>query len=251
MGIGATVVGTERHGPAAAPSHDAEDPANAELQALLLASGRGDRAAFEALYRRTSARLYAVIGRSVWNRGEADEVLQELYVKVWHHAADYDPARSRPMAWLGRIARNIAIDHLRRASQRARHERNDVVSADEGQGMTERHADAGPGPLDQLELQRVGEQARALLVGLSPSQQQVIVLGFWHGLSQTEIAECLGLPLGTVKSLVRRGLMAMRESIERQEARQARWPAGRPAHAVAAGGPAGIGWFGLRATAWG
>lgn len=208
--------------PAAAASKDPDAGARAELEQLLLASGRGDRSAFARLYRRTSPRLYGVIGRSVWNRSEADEVLQELYVRVWHHAASYDPARSHPMAWLGRLARNIGIDHLRRTSLRTRHEHPDDPGhgIDDGRPAVEHCADPAPGPLDHLEACRQGEQARALLVDLSPSQQRVILLTFWDGLSQTEVAECLGLPVGTVKSSIRRGLMAMRASLDRNEARK-------------------------------
>ena len=155
------------------------------------------------------------------------------------------------MAWLGRIARNLAIDHLRRASLRARHERADTPGAvdDEGRSAVEHSADPAPGPLDHLEVRRLGERARVLLADLSPAQQRVILLTFWDDLSQTEIAECLGLPVGTVKSSIRRGLMAMRDALERQEARQLREVASRRALAPAARGPAGVRWVGLLMTA--
>lgn len=214
---------------------DGEAPVRDELEGWLIASGRGDRAAFERLYRHTSARLYAVIGRSVWHRGQADEVLQELYLRVWNHAAEYDPARSHPMAWLGRIARNLAIDHLRRQSLRTHLDAGHEPLAGDATIGTDLVADDGPGPLDRLESRRLGEQARLLLRDLSSAQQRVILLTFWDGLTQTEIAQCLGLPVGTVKSSVRRALMTMRDGMERQE-RQARHAAA-VASATAGAGP--------------
>lgn len=228
--MGSAVSGAHRPACAApAPHADADAAARAELESLLAATGRGDRAAFERLYRRTSARLYAVIGRSVWHRAEADEVLQELYLRVWNHAAAYDPARSHPMAWLGRIARNLAIDHLRRGSLRAHlNAGREPLDVDETTGI-DLVAEEGPGPLDRLQSSRLGDQARLLLRELSTAQRRVILLTFWNGLTQTEVAECLGLPVGTVKSSVRRALMTMRDAMERQERRARRAAALVPA----------------------
>lgn len=207
-----------------------------ELQSLLVASGAGDRQAFEALYRLTSGRLLAVIRRSVWHRGEADEVLQELYVRIWRHAGEYDPARAQPMAWLGRIARNLAVDHLRRNGSRNAHECADdpAREGEEALSALAHCADPGPTPPEQLETRQLSAQAVALLAELNEGQRQALLLTFWEGLSQTEVAERLGLPVGTVKSTIRRSLIALKASIERREVLAAS-SAARASHAYAHG----------------
>lgn len=197
------------------------DPA--ELPALLRASARGDRRAFERLYQLTSGRMLALVRRTVWHRGEAEEVLQELYVRIWRHAATYDPERAQAMAWLGRIARNLAVDHLRRNAARAAHEQADLPSTltDTGAGAIERCADPSGGPAEQLASRQLSVQAKALLDELNPGQRCVLILSFWEGLSQTEVAARLGLPVGTVKSTMRRSLMALKAAHERQLVLQA------------------------------
>jgi RNA polymerase sigma-70 factor (ECF subfamily) len=185
-----------------------------ELGQLLARAGLGDRAAFAQLYQRTSAHLFGVVLRIQRDRGTAEDLLQEVYVSVWKAAAGFDAARSQPLTWLTSIARNRAIDSLRRAQAQPRlhsttREDDDERAADDGP------ADDSPGPLDLLDR---ASDARALaqcMQALSPAQRQSVALAFFDGLSHAEVAQQLRQPLGTVKSWVRRALMTLKSCLQR------------------------------------
>ena len=197
----------------ACPIVPADIPANTPLDDLLLATAAGDRRAFEQLYQRSSPALYAAVRRSVWLRCEAEEVLQEAYVKIWRHAGSFDPRQAQASTWMARIVRNHAIDHLRRGNARATHEvaRDTDLDGDSTFGGADQLADAAPTPLQLLEQHEQVRRVDSLLACLSASQRQVLVLAFREGLSQAEIAARLGAPLGTVKSWMRRGLLGLKE----------------------------------------
>lgn len=184
-----------------------------ELSALLGRSGLGDRAAFATLYERTSSHLLGVVMRINRDRAQAEDILQEVYVNVWRAAHSFDAAQSQPLTWLTSIARNRAIDSLRRAQAQPQLKPN-VSSIDEEPDVYDTVASDAPGPLDLLSQ---ASDARALsdcMGTLSAQQRQSVALAFFDGLSHAEVADHMRQPLGTVKSWVRRALLALKSCLE-------------------------------------
>ncbi len=190
----------------------ASDPAkqlerNARLMQLLARTAMKDQQAFAELYRIAAPHLFAVALRILREAAAAEEVLQESFVNVWHHAASYVASRSQPLTWLTSIVRNRCLDQLRRR------EVETVTMDDEEEGLTL----AAPGPTP-LELLLAGADALAVkdcVDALEPVQKQAIALAFFQGLSHAELAQHLRQPLGTVKSWVRRGLERLRSCLDR------------------------------------
>ena len=190
-----------------------------DLARLLSRAGLGDRAAFATLYDRTSAHLFAVVLRINRDRSQAEEVLQEVFVKVWRAAQTFDAAQSQPLTWLTSIARNRAIDSLRRQQTQPQIQ-SFVASAGSGadppddKDFYDTVADDAAGP---LELLSQATEARALskcMQVLNAQQRQCVALAFYDGLSHAEVADQLRQPLGTVKSWVRRGLLALKSCLQ-------------------------------------
>ena len=198
-----------------------------ELGGLLGRSGLGDREAFATLYGKTSAHLFAVILRINRDRAQAEDILQEVYVNVWRAARTFDAAQSQPLTWLTSIARNRAIDSLRRAQAQPKLQRPfaaDAGADDEDDDVYETVADGSPGPLELLSR---AADARALgecMEKLSTLQKQSIALAFFHGLSHAEVAAQLRQPLGTVKSWVRRSLLVLKACLQSAVDRDGRDP---------------------------
>jgi RNA polymerase sigma factor (sigma-70 family) len=193
-----------------------------EVGALLARTALGDRAAFAKLYEGTSGHLFAVVLRIQRDRALAEDLLQEVYVNVWKAAGGFDAARSQPMTWLTSIARNRAIDSLRRTQTQpmllstTRDENDD----DDGPDAVERHADESPGPLELLDAACDARELHRCIDGLSPSQRQSVALAFYDGLSHAEVAAHLDEPLGTVKSWLRRALQALKQCLDAAVARE-------------------------------
>ena len=186
-----------------------------ELSHLLAKSGLGDRAAFAQLYERTSSHLFGVVLRINRDRAQAEDVLQEVYVNVWRAAQSFDAAQSQPLTWLTSIARNRAIDSLRRRQAEPQTQPAPLSSeGDEERDVYDDVADTTPGPLALLSQ---ASDARALgrcMQGLSAQQRQSVALAFYDGLSHAEVAEQMRQPLGTVKSWVRRALLALKTCLD-------------------------------------
>jgi RNA polymerase sigma factor (sigma-70 family) len=194
------------------------------LFALLARVGLGDRAAFASLYQATSAHLYGVILRINPDRAQAEELLQDIFVNIWRSAGGFDAARAQPMTWLTSIARNRAIDSLRRRKTTvatvSSHVAGDEGDDDDFDRLAATPSDAA-GPLELL-LQAAQAREVTHCVGeLSAEQQQCIALTYYQGLTNSEVADHLAQPLGTVKSWVRRALMALKDCLDRQGARPA------------------------------
>ena len=168
----------------------------------------GDTRALEELYDRHAPLLYGLALRIVGRASDAEEVLQDTWLQVWRQAATWDPGRGTVIGWLITLARSRAIDRIRSVASRARAEtaapRPDVVT-----GANE--------PAENAEARQRRERVSAALGALTPNQREVIELGYFGGLSQSEIAARLGTPLGTVKSWTRQGLMRMRELVPEEE----------------------------------
>lgn len=186
-----------------------------ELSRLLARAGLGDRAAFATLYERTSAHLFAVVLRINRDRAQAEDVLQEVYVNVWRAAQSFDAAQSQPLTWLTSIARNRAIDSLRRKQTEPQTQSAPLGNdSDEERDVYDDIADNAPGPLALLSQ---ASDARALsncMQGLTAQQRQSVALAFYDGLSHAEVAEQMRQPLGTVKSWVRRALLSLKSCLE-------------------------------------
>jgi RNA polymerase sigma-70 factor (ECF subfamily) len=182
---------------------------NARLAGLLARTALADQRAFAELYRLTSAQLFAIALRIVRDRASAEEILQEAYVSVWHHAGSYDAARSEPRTWLATIVRNRCLDSLRRREL-------DTVAMprDETDEEIELPAD-GPTPVEILLASAAARSVRECVDGLEGAQKQAIALAFYQGLSHAELAAQLREPLGTVKSCIRRGLERLKRCLDR------------------------------------
>jgi RNA polymerase sigma factor (sigma-70 family) len=190
----------------------ASDPAkqlerNARLMELLARTALKDQQAFADLYRAASPHLFAVALRILREASAAEEVLQESFINVWHHAASYVATKSQPLTWLTSIVRNRCLDQLRRR------EVDTVTMDDEEEGVT--IASQGPTPLELLLAGADALAVKECIDALEPAQKQAIALAFFQGLSHSELARHMREPLGTVKSWVRRGLERLRSCLDR------------------------------------
>lgn len=175
----------------------------AELMNLLQATARGDQQSFRQLYVNTAPKLYSLCLRMLKNREWAEEVLQEAFVKIWHHASEYHQDRGNVTTWLTSIVRYRALDHLRA------HKPTD--SLDE-QALERTSND--PGPLEWL---TKGDELNALelcLDQLTDQQKQLIIMSFMEGLTHQELMQRIPSPLGTIKSWIRRGLQSLRRCLQ-------------------------------------
>ena len=178
---------------------------DSRLIALLDRVALADESALKELYALTSSKLYGVAVRVVTNRDWAEDVLQEAYLNIWKIAGDYKATLSPPMAWMGLLVRSRGLDFLRRrASDRAyrMQELDDAIS--------DTVAGDSPNPMDTSQ---ASEQAWALhqcLSQLENKQREVVSLAYLRDLSHSELAQQLKLPLGTVKTWIRRGLEQLR-----------------------------------------
>ena len=186
-----------------------------DLAAALSRSALGDRAAFKHVYALSSGHLFAVILRIQRDRDLADDLLQEVYVSVWKAAGSFDASRAQPMTWLTHIARNKAIDSLRRAQAQPRTESLHADDDDDRPDAQARLVDDAPGPAALLQRASDARQLGHCMEVLSAPQRQSVALAFFDGLSHAEVAEQLCQPLGTVKSWVRRALMTLKGCLEK------------------------------------
>lgn len=182
-----------------------------ELAGLIHQTAAGCHKSFEALYRRTCGRLYGIILRVNSDRSEAEEVLQETYVKVWYECKQFDPTKGQATHWLARIARNGAIDSLKRRS--ARPKRHFAAASDEDDPYAE-FCSTQAGPLEILILRRRAAALEKSLRALPPEARDSLTLAFYGGLTYQEVACHLSRPVGTVKSWVRRSLVGLRTSLD-------------------------------------
>lgn len=173
------------------------------LDDLLVAVARHDRRAFEVLYRRTSAKLFGICVRMLPQRSDAEDVLQEVYVTVWRKAALFDGQRASPITWLVMIARNKCIDRLR------------VGGVERHQEPIEFHELLSEhGPADSAEVHSEQRRLNLCLSGLEERQRQVIRTAFFEGCTYDELASRTGVPLGTMKSWIRRSLLRLKACLQ-------------------------------------
>jgi RNA polymerase sigma-70 factor (ECF subfamily) len=172
-----------------------------ELVWLLGAVATGDEAAFERLYIETRAKLYGVLLRILGRPALADEVMQETYLKVWKMADRFDPALASPITWMVAIARNRAIDIVRKRGE---------VSIEEDPEALEVASEA-PAPLAWREMTEELKQLLFCLGKLDPEKQRIVLLAYYSGWSRDRLAQKLDIPVNTVKTWLRRSLLEIRE----------------------------------------
>lgn len=176
-----------------------------ELALLVGNIRRGDRLALESLYDATVGKLYALASAMMRNAEDAEEVVCETYAQAWETAASFDPARASVMGWLLMMCRSRALDSLRK--RRVRGETLDIAGFDQADEVI-------PEPDELLSLMQRSSRVHAALSSLTPERRQLVSLAFLRDLSHQEIADLTGMPLGTVKSHLRRALAQLRETLE-------------------------------------
>nr|WP_308807658.1 sigma-70 family RNA polymerase sigma factor [Pseudoduganella dura] len=183
------------------------------MHGLLLAAGRRDAQAFRTLYDATSPKLFGFALRILHKRELAEEALQDGYVAIWHAAGTYQAALAAPMTWMTTIVRNKALDIRRRLDQPVEIDADgfdsEVIAA---------LAAAGPGPAETLQRSTEAQALAHCMATLERRHQQAIGLAFFHDLTHGEVAQQLSLPLGTVKTWIRRGLEKLKNCLARREA---------------------------------
>jgi len=186
-----------------APSRSEADGARQRLVEALVATGEENRDAFRTVYRLTSAKLFGVCLRICGDRQAAEDVLSEVYMTVWKRAGAYEPGRASPISWLATIARNRAID-WRRSARRA-----PSSPLDEAPDV----ADDAPSSVERMLLDEREARLHLCLDQLEDRQRSAIRTAFFDGLTYAELASRQAVPLGTMKSWVRRGLLRLRDCL--------------------------------------
>lgn len=175
-----------------------------ELNQLLQQTGRNDQKAFAELYRRTSPKLFGVCLRMLRDRGEAEDVLQETYATVWRRAATFEAAKASAITWLVTLSRNKAIDRLR---QHREESSEDASQRDEA-------IDEQPTPAANAQSSQEYRRLRDCLDELEPQQRSSVREAFFTGATYNELATRCKVPLGTMKSWIRRSLMQLRACLD-------------------------------------
>jgi len=172
----------------------------AELVELLAAVAKRDAAAFERLYEATRAKLYGVLLRILGRPELADEVMQETYFKVWRMADKFNPAIATPITWMVALARNRAIDIVRK--------KGEISIEDEPQALEV--AAETPTPLARREMTEELKRLLSCLGKLDPEKQRIVLLAYYSGWSRDQLAKKLDIPVNTIKTWLRRSLLEIR-----------------------------------------
>jgi RNA polymerase sigma-70 factor (ECF subfamily) len=174
-----------------------------ELVWLLAAVAKGDRAAFERLYAATRAKLYGIVLRILRRRDLADEVMQETYLQIWSSAGQFDPALASPVTWMVAVARNRAIDRIRKTGD---------VSAEEEPDALEVAAD-GADPLAKRDMSEELKRLLACMGRLDEERRRLILFAYYSGCSREQLAAKFDRPADTIRTSLRRALLDIRECL--------------------------------------
>jgi RNA polymerase sigma-70 factor, ECF subfamily len=174
-----------------------------ELVWLLAAVAKGDQAAFERLYEATRAKLYGAALRILRRADLADEVIQETYLKVWNSAGQFDPAVASPITWMLAIARNRAIDLVRKKSE---------ISLEEQPEAMQVPAES-PDPLANRMVSEELKRLLACMGALDEERRRLVLLAYYSGLSRDQLAAKFDKPVNTIKTWLRRALLDIRECL--------------------------------------
>src|SRR5229473_625132 len=181
------------------------DATRSQLVAALVRVAGGDHAALRMVYQDTSAKLFGVCLRILKDRSEAEDVLQDVYVTVWRKAATFDPGRASPITWMVAIARNRAIDRLRVRGAGGRLQPIEAADA---------VSDPSPAAVERVELAQQHQRLAGCLEELEARHAAAIRAAFLDGATYEELAARMSVPLGTMKSWIRRGLLKLRACLE-------------------------------------
>ncbi|KHL25118.1 RNA polymerase sigma factor [Croceibacterium mercuriale] len=187
-----------------------ESSRRSTLQGALIATGMQDRQAFKLLYQLTAAKLFGICLRICGERQAAEDVLQEVYVIIWRRASSFDAARASPITWMATIARNRAIDWKRANGRFA-----PAVSGDGSARAHDAADDAVPADQAMIRQQEV-QQLHDCLMILEDKPRRAIRAAFLGGLTYSDLARREGVPLATMKSTVRRGLLQLRKCLNNE-----------------------------------
>jgi len=192
----------------AAQPRPSSTEAREALRAAMVRLAAGDAAALEEIYRATRVKLFGITLRILGDQKEAEDALQDVYVNLWQRADRYDPARASPIAWLAAFARNRAIDRLRTGKVRG-----GAVAVDEAEQLADKS------PLADMLLVDAEQAAQIhkCLASLDARTQGHIRAAFFEGHTYAQLAEAADVPLGTMKSWIRRGLQRLRACLEASE----------------------------------
>ena len=183
-----------------------------QLKAWLLAAGKRDAAAFRALYEASSSKLFGFALRILHKRELAEEVLQESFVAIWNNAANYQSHLAAPMTWMATIVRNKAFDHLRRSDAAVE------IDAEQFDGeVMNALQDPQATPIEALQMSGDAKALAWCMSALEGAHRQVVALAYFHDLSHSEVAAQMKLPIGTVKTWIRRSLDKLRVCLTRRE----------------------------------
>ncbi len=180
------------------------DAARARLTEALVRTGEEDRAAFQEVYRLTSAKLFGICLRICGERSAAEDVLHDVYLTIWKRAGGYEPGRASPISWLATIARNKAIDWLRARGTRTARPIEDAMSV----------ADTAPDQVATIARDQESQRLHDCLEALDDRARDAIRTAFFDGVTYAELAGRKNLPLGTMKSIVRRGLIQLKACVD-------------------------------------
>jgi RNA polymerase sigma-70 factor (ECF subfamily) len=169
---------------------------------LIRRIGDGDGSAFEVLYRRYARSVFGLALRRLGDRGRAEDAVQDTFASIWRSARSYRPERGPGAPWLYTVARNAIVDRLRQRTEPPA----DVPDAAAGD----------PGPADRAEADWIAWRVHRALEELPDSERRVIELAYWGEMSQSEVSEFLGIPLGTVKTRTRSGLARLADLLEEE-----------------------------------
>lgn len=172
-----------------------------QLNQWLRGAAQKDALAFRQLYEASSPRLYGLALRILRRRELAEEALQESFVSIWHHAGDYQAGLSAPMTWMTTIVRNKSFDLLRRLQAEI-----EIDGEDFDERVLASLRDPAANPADALELSSEAKALAACMSALEEKHRHVVGLAFFHDLSHSDVAQKLALPIGTVKTWIRRSL---------------------------------------------
>lgn len=178
-------------------------PEASELSRLIDRVANGDQAAFRALYHASSAKLYGIALRILRRRDLADEVLQEVYVRIWSHAASFDAQRASPISWMAAIARNRALDEVRKVRP---------LSIEDEPAAAE-VADSAPMAFELIERDDDARRLADCLDTLQAERRDIVRLAYLDGLSREQLSQRFNAPVGTIKTWLHRSLKELKDCL--------------------------------------
>jgi len=204
--------GSHRRAPRAAKAADArlapvptsESVEDLSIESLLREVADGSRAAFAEMYDRISSRVMGLVTRLLRDRAQSEEVTQEVFLEIWQSASKFDQNRGSGMAWVLTMAHRRAVDRIRSAQKS--HERDIKI----GIRDMEREFD---GVAESVEIRLENERVKVAMARLTPLQREAVILAYYGGYSHSEMSQILGIPLGTVKTRLRDGMIRLRDEL--------------------------------------